>query len=103
MRPPSLLGAQTSGFVPFAAGGSVHGDLDEPVRPSPATSRVRVALPETIEAAPSRVAAEPASQTWRSAAWAPAASRRVRWVEAVVLAAIGGYFSLGLVKLAGGL
>ncbi len=81
LRPPSLLGAQTSGFVPFSAGGSVHGDLDEAV------------------AAPAL--AETAAVAWRQRTWAPAASGRVRVVEAAVLAAIGGYFSLGLVKLAG--
>jgi hypothetical protein len=31
LRSPSLLGGQTSGFVPFGAGGSAHGDLDEAV------------------------------------------------------------------------
>ena len=39
--------------------------------------------------------------TARSTTWAPAASGRVRVVEAAVLAAIGAYFSLGLVKLVG--
>jgi len=89
LRPPSLLG-QTSGFVPFGSGGSVHGDLDE-AAPTTAPSTPRVASP---------AAAEP-GVAWRQAAWAPAASSRVRFVEAAVLAAIGAYFSLGLVKLVG--
>ena len=81
LRPPSLLGGQTSGFVPFGAGGSAHGDLDEAVA-TPAPT-------------------EPGSVAWRQGSWMPAASGRVRVVEAAVLAAIGGYFSLALVKLAG--
>ena len=89
LRPPSLLG-QTSGFVPFGSGGSVHGDLDE-AAPTTAPSTPRVASP---------AAAEP-GVAWRQAAWAPAASSRVRFVEAAVLAAIGAYFSLGMVKLVG--
>ena len=40
LRPPSLLG-QTSGFVPFGSGGSVHGDLDETVAPSSAPASMQ--------------------------------------------------------------
>ncbi len=99
LRPPSLLG-QTSGFVPFSAGGSVHGDLDETVATTCAPSTLRVATPAVADPVPAPVAAESAS-AWRQATWAPAASGRVRFVEAAVLAAIGTYFSLGLVKLVG--
>ena len=98
LRPPSLLG-QTSGFVPFGAGGSVHGDLDE-AAPTAAPSGVRVVAPATADLVPVPAEAEPAV-AWRQDAWAPAASGRVRFVEAAVLAAIGAYFSLGLVKLVG--
>ena len=96
LRPPSLLG-QTSGFVPFGSGGSVHGDLDE-AAPTTAPSTPRVASPAAADVAPA--AAEP-GVAWRQSAWAPAASSRVRFVEAAVLAAIGAYFSLGLLKLVG--
>lgn len=96
-RPDSLLG-QTSGFVPFGAGGSAHGDLDGTVAKA-AASTLRVGTPAVADPVPAPVAAEPAA--WRQAAWAPAASGRVRFVEAAVLAAIGAYFSLGLVKLVG--
>lgn len=97
LRPPALLGKTTSGFVPFGAGGSAHGELDEKVAP-PA---LRVALPATPAAdiLPAPAAAEPAA--WRQGTWAPASSGRVRVVEAAVLAAIGVYFSFGLVRLAG--
>ena len=99
LRPPSLLG-QTSGFVPFGSGGSVHGDLDETVAPSAAASTPRVATPAAADVLPANTAAQPL-EAWRPATWAPAASGRVRFVEAAVLAAIGAYFSLGLVKLVG--
>jgi hypothetical protein len=104
LRSPSLLGAQTSGFVPFGAGGSIHGDVDEAVRPASAEPALRGASAEpSIEALPSPASTEHATHAWRAATWAPGASARVRVVEAVVLAAIGGYFSLGLFKLAVGL
>ena len=100
LRPNSLLG-QTSGFVPFNAGGSVHGDLDERVADAvaPAALRVATPLPADADRAPAEV--QPAASPWRQAVWAPASSGCVRAVEAAVLAAMGGYFSLGLVKLAG--
>ena len=94
LRPPALLGKTTSGFVPFSAGGSAHGELDERVAPS----ALRIATP-AADVVPAPVAAEPAA--WRQATWAPPASGRVRFVEAAVLAAIGAYFSFGLVKLVG--
>lgn len=97
LRPPALLGKTASGFVPFGAGGSVHGELDERVAPL----ALRIATPAAPAADIARApdAAEPAA--WRQAPWAPTTSGRVRFVEAAVLAAIGVYFSFGLVKLAG--
>lgn len=101
LRPPSLLGAQTSGFVPFGAGGSVHGDLDEPARKSsPSTLRVAAPAPP-VDVAASVPEGEAEAAPWRQAGWEPVASGRVRLVEASVLVAIAGYFALGLVKLAG--
>ena len=97
LRPPALLGKTTSGFVPFGAGGSVHGELDE--RVAPPTLRIGTPAAPAADVAPAPDAAQPAA--WRQATWAPAASGRVRFVEAAVLAAIGAYFSFGLVKLAG--
>jgi hypothetical protein len=97
LRPPSLLG-QTSGFVPFNAGGSVHGELDERVVTAKAPALRRERLP--AQAAPQPAHAD-AAAPWHQAAWAPAASGRVRFVEAAVLAAVGAYFSLGLVTLVG--
>lgn len=100
LRPPSLLGVQTSGFAPFSAGGSMHGDLDEPVGTTRTPSTLRVATPP-VEAAPSPASVDRETVAWRQAVWAPVASGRVRLVEATVLAAIAGYFALGLVRLAG--
>ena len=99
LRPPSLLGAQTSGFVPFGAAGSVHGDLDEPVGTTYTPTTLRGATPApAVELSPSPTSEKVA---WRQAVWAPVASGRVRLVEATVLAATAGYFSLGLVRLVG--
>jgi hypothetical protein len=96
LRSPALLGQTTSGFVPFGAGGSAHGELDEKVAP-PA---LRIATPAAAgDIVPTTTSAEPAA--WRQGTWTPAASGRVRVVEAAVLTAIGVYFSFGLVKLAG--
>jgi hypothetical protein len=94
LRPPSLLG-QTSGFVPFSPGGSVHGDLDETATSS-TPSTLRVAPP-----APAVEVVDAEAAPWRQATWTPAATGRVRFVEGAVLAAVCGYFSLGLIKLAG--
>jgi hypothetical protein len=99
LRPPSLLG-QTSGFVPFSSGGSVHGDLDETATSAtPSTLRVAPPAPAVAAVAPASVDGE--ATPWRQATWTPAATGRVRFVEGAVLAAVCGYFSLGLIKLAG--
>lgn len=97
LRPPALLGKTTSGFVPFGAGGSALGELDE--RVAPPTLRSATPAAPAADIAPAPDAAEPAA--WRQATWARGTSGRVRFVEAAVLAAIGVYFLFGLVKLAG--
>jgi len=99
-RTSSLLGAQNSGFVPFASGGTANGELDEGVVAAGTTSTSPVADP-AVEVAVS-AAAETNASTWRpSTAWAPPGANRVRFVEAAVLAAVCGYFSLGLLRLVG--
>jgi hypothetical protein len=92
----------TSGFVPLGSGGAVDDDLLEaPVRP--AVARRAPVVEESVvgdrAVAPvARGAVRPAS---RVHTWEPSTTLVVRRVEMAVLAAVCGYFSMGLVKLLG--
>jgi hypothetical protein len=99
----SLWLPPTSGFVPLGSGGALDDEvLEAPVRPAVAR-RARVAE-ETV--VPDDVVAVPASRSAPHAAvrvqtWQPSTTLAVRRVEMAVLAAVCGYFSIGLVKLLG--
>ena len=85
LRTPSLLGPLNSGFVPFASGAPI--DATAEAETAEVIARVSaVPAVEPLEA----VEAEP------RAAWAPASSARIRVVEALVVAALCGYFGFGL-------
>ncbi len=89
LRTPSIFGPLNSGFVPFASGAPI----DE----------ATAAEAETAEVI-ARVSAAPAVETVERlevaprAAWAPASSARIRVVEALVAAAVCGYFAFGLLS-----
>jgi len=92
----------TSGFVPLGTGGALEDDVHE----APARPAVARRLPVAEEAAPVDAVAVPAAHDAphapaRVEPWQPATTLRVRRVEMAVLAAICGYFSMGLVKLLG--
>ena len=98
----SLWSPPTSGFVPLGSGGALDDDLLEvPVRPAVARR-----APVVEESAIADAVAEPASRApthahVHVATWQPSTTLAVRRVEMAVLAAICGYFSMGLVKLLG--
>jgi hypothetical protein len=86
-RTPSVLGPLNSGFVPFSSGAPI--DTSAEAETAKVIARVS-ATPvvedfETSEVAP-------------RAAWAPASSARIRVVEALVVAAVCGYFGFGLLS-----
>jgi hypothetical protein len=89
LRTPSIFGPLNSGFVPFASGAPID---------HPASADVETETAEVI----ARVSAAPAPRLddgaalAASATWAPASSARIRIVEALVVAAICGYFGFGL-------
>ena len=86
-RTPSVFGSLTSGFVPFASGAPIDAAAEA----------------ETAQVI-ARVCAVPAVETFEAAeaapraAWAPASSARIRVVEALVVAAVCGYFGFGLLS-----
>lgn len=86
-RIPSVFGPLNSGFVPFSSGAPID---------APAEAETAKVI--------ARVAAAPAIETFESAeiapraAWAPASSARIRVVEALVVAAVCGYFGFGLLS-----
>ena len=90
----------TSGFVPLDSGGALDDEvLDASTRPAVAR---RVPVAEEIAAEVVARAARPAPRIApRIATWQPSTTLIVRRVEMAVLAAICGYFSMGLVKLLG--
>ncbi len=89
LRTPSIFGPLNSGFVPFASGAPIDD--------------ATTAETETAEVI-ARVSAVPAVERFEgtevapSAAWAPASSARIRVVEALVVAAVCGYFGFGLMS-----
>ncbi len=89
-RTPSVLGPLNSGFVPFASGA--------PLAASPEAEAA-----EVIARAAARPAGDSLAEAAPAGVWAPASSARIRVVEALVLAAICGYFGLGLVRAFAGL
>ena len=91
-RTPSLLGPLNSGFVDFASGAPIDSDAE---------SEARDVLAR-VSAAPLVDAGEEARQDVRGATWVPASSARIRVVEALVLAAVCGYFGIGLVRALAG-
>jgi hypothetical protein len=91
----SLWVPPTSGFVPFSPAANVDDDvLESP--PAPVSARKPAVAHEL---APPVAPAE--RHAMRSMAWQPSTTRAVRRVEAAVLAAVCGYFTLGLGKLLG--
>jgi hypothetical protein len=98
----SLWLPPTSGFVPLGSGGALDDEvLEAPVRPAVAR-RARVAeetvVPDVVAVPASRSAPHAAV---RVQTWQPSTMLAVRRVEMAVLAAVCGYFSIGLVKLLG--
>ncbi len=87
LRTPSILGPLNSGFVPFASGAPVDALHDSESRAEAARVIARAAAPEgeTLEHA-------------SRATWMPASSARILIVEGAVLAAICGYFGIGLLR-----
>jgi len=92
-RTPSLLGPLNSGFVDFASGAPID---------SLAESETRDVLAR-VSAAPAVDAGADAREAAPSAVWAPASSARIRVVEALVLAAVCGYFGFGMARTLAGL
>jgi hypothetical protein len=86
-RTPSVFGPLNSGFVPFSSGAPI--DTSAEAETAKVIARVSAAPAvenfETAEVAP-------------RAAWAPATSTRIRVVEALVVAAVCGYFAFGLLS-----
>jgi hypothetical protein len=91
-RTPSLFGPLNSGFVDFSSGAPID---------SLAESEARDVLAR-VSAAPAVDIVEKANEAAPSAVWAPASSARIRVVEALVLAAICGYFGFGLARTLAG-
>jgi hypothetical protein len=91
LRTPSILGPLNSGFVPFASGAPI----DHATAADAETETAEVIA--RVSAAPAVVPADSA-EVAPSAAWAPASSARIRVVEALVVAAICGYFGFGLLS-----
>ncbi len=89
-RTPSVFGALTSGFVPFASG-------------APLDTSHEAEAAEVIARAAAPAPGDSLADARQAAVWAPAVSARIRVVEGVVLAAICGYFGLGLVRTFAGL
>jgi len=98
----SLWSPPTSGFVPLGSAGVLDDEvLEAPARPAVARRALVVEEPAIAQAV-----AQPASRPsthvrMRAATWQPSTTLAVRRVEMAVLAAICGYFSIGLVKLLG--
>jgi len=89
LRTPSIFGPLNSGFVPFASGAPIDIAADAETETAEVIARVSaaptVAPVESLEVAP-------------RTAWAPASSARIRVVEALVVAAVCGYFAFGLLS-----
>lgn len=96
-RNSSLLPQPASGFVPFSDGGAIDAPIDDAAALVPAALRARLPVPAALE--PTPAAAD--GLGFRRAAWQPASTVSVRFVEAAVLLAITGYFTFGLGRLAG--
>ena len=86
LRTPSIFGPLNSGFVPFASGAPIDATAEAETETAEVIARVSAPTVETIDS----VEAAP------RAAWAPASSARIRVVEALVVAAVCGYFVFGL-------
>ena len=91
LRTPSIFGPLNSGFVPFASGAPI----DEATAAEAETETAEVIA--RVSAVPAVVSVEGA-EVAPSAAWAPASSARIRVVEALVVAAVCGYFGFGLLS-----
>ncbi|MEO8312600.1 MAG: hypothetical protein ABI520_15640 [Caldimonas sp.] len=91
LRTPSIFGPLNSGFVPFASGAPIDQATTVDVETETAEVIARVsAVPAVVSVEGAEVAP--------SAAWAPASSARIRVVEALVVAAVCGYFGFGLLS-----
>ena len=93
LRTPSLFGPLNSGFVPFASGAPIDAAAEAETETAEVIARAAAAP------AAAAVESEPA---WPRAAWAPASSARIRIAEALVVAAVCGYFAFGLLSTAFG-
>ena len=89
LRTSSIFGPLQSGFVPFASGAPIDAAAEAETETAEVIARVSAAPAvepaESLEVAP-------------RAAWAPTSSARIRLVEALVVAAVCGYFGLGLLS-----
>jgi hypothetical protein len=88
LRTPSIFGPLSSGFVPFASGAPIDAAADAETEAAEVIARAAAAAVETVEP----FHAQP------RAVWAPASSARIRAVEALVVAAVSGYFAFGLLS-----
>lgn len=86
-RTPSVFGPLNSGFVPFSSGAPA----DAPAEAEAAQVIARVRAAPAVEPL---AGAEVAPR----ATWEPASSARIRIVEALVVAAVCGYFGFGLLS-----
>ena len=91
LRTPSIFGPLNSGFVPFASGAPIDETTAAEVETETAEVIARVSAAPAVEPVESL---ERAPRT----AWAPASSARIRVVEALVVAAVCGYFAYGLLS-----
>jgi hypothetical protein len=86
LRTPSIFGPLNSGFVPFASGAPIDAVADAETEAAEVIARAASPASETVEIA----------RALPRAAWAPASSAGIRVVEAIVVAAVCGYFAFGL-------
>lgn len=89
LRTPSVFGPLNSGFVPFASGAPIDAAAEAETEAAEVIARA--------SAVPAVEFAEGAGVVPR-AAWVPASSARIRIVEALVVAAMCGYFGFGLLS-----
>ncbi len=96
LRTPSILGPLNSGFVAFDSDAPIDALADAET----GSLEAHAAEAEATEII-ARVAAAPMVETFEHTqrpVWAPANSARIRVVEALVVAAICGYFGFGLLR-----
>ena len=103
LRTPSVFGPLNSGFVPFSSGAPMDASVESDSALQ-GDANLEADAEAGAAAAIARAAAPllPIVEHEPRVAWAPASSARIRMVEALVVAAICGYFGLGLVRMFAG-